>query len=200
MHTFAYTRVSTADQNADAQLIEIEAAGFAPGQVYSDTISGRTSADQRPEFAKLLEVIGRTRPPKQLVVTKLDRLGRDTIDVMSTIKRLSEMGCAVRVLQLGSTDLTSSAGKLILSVLASVAEMERDLIVERTRAGLERVRRETPAERKAKGKKAIGRPRVLSAAQETAIKQALGEGEPVAALARAYGVGRTTIARVRDKA
>ena len=68
-------------------------------------------------------------------MTKLDRLGRDAIDILTTVRRLSDLGCAVRVLQLGELDLTSSAGKMVLSALSAVAEMERDILVERTKAG-----------------------------------------------------------------
>ena len=137
MHTFVYARVSTSDQTNDNQLLEIEQAGYEADTVYTDTISGKVPADERPEFSKMLDTVTRTRKPKRLIVTKLDRLGRDAIDIMTTVKRFSEMGCAVRVLQLGDLDLASSAGKLVLSTLSAVAEMERDLLVERTMPDLQ---------------------------------------------------------------
>lgn len=75
------------------------------------------------------------------MVTKLDRLGRDAQDIGATIKALAAGRIEVIVLQLGKLDLTSAAGKLMLNMLAVVAEMERDLLVERTQSGLERARR-----------------------------------------------------------
>ena len=88
------------------------------------------------------------------------------------------------MLQLGNTDLTAPAGKLLLSMLAAVAEMERDLLVERTQAGLARA--------KAEGK-TLGRPSKTSQEQRSEIGRRLGAGESVSALARTYGVSRATI-------
>lgn len=75
---------------------------------------------------------------KLFLVSKLDRLGRDAIDILSTVKHLSERNIKVIVLQLGNTDLTSTTGELLLTMLSAVAEMERSIIVERTQAGLSR--------------------------------------------------------------
>ena len=153
MHTFVYARVSTAEQTNDNQLLEIEQAGYQADTVYSDTVSGKVPAEERVEFGKMLDTVTRIRKPKRLIVTRLDRLGRDAIDIMTTVRRLSEMECAVRVLQLGDLDLTSSAGKLVLSTLSAVAEMERDILIERTHAGLARARAEG---------KTLGRPKVTN--------------------------------------
>jgi putative DNA-invertase from lambdoid prophage Rac len=191
MHTFVYARVSTADQTNDNQLLEIEQAGYEADTVYTDTISGKVPADERPEFGKMLDTVTRTRKPKRIIVTKLDRLGRDAIDIMTTVKRFSEMGCAVRVLQLGDLDLASSAGKLVLSTLSAVAEMERDLLVERTNAGLARARAEG---------KTLGRPRVTNKKSAGEILSKLGEGVSVAQIAREQGVSRMTVMRIRDAA
>ena len=119
-----------------------------------------------------------------VVVTKLDRLGRDTVDIVQTVGRLSGMGVKVVVLQLGNVDLTSSAGKLILSVLASVAEMERNLIRERTVAGLAAARK--------KGK--IGsRPKGATETQRQQIIELSATGKPDATIARELGLGRATV-------
>jgi DNA invertase Pin-like site-specific DNA recombinase len=91
------------------------------------------------------------------------------------------------VLQLGKLDLTSAAGKLMLTMLAAVAEMERDLLVERTQSGLERA--------KAEGK-VLGRPSKTNAEQRTAIKVAYRAGETVSALAREYGISRASILNI----
>ena len=191
MHTFVYARVSTSDQTNDNQLLEIEQAGYEADPVYTDTISGKVPADERPEFSKMLDTVTRTRKPKRLIVTKLDRLGRDAIDIMTTVKRFSEMGSAVRVLQLGDLDLASSAGKLVLSTLSAVAEMERDLLVERTNAGIARARAEG---------KTLGRPKVTNEKSAAEISSKLSNGVSVAQIAREHGVSRMTVMRIRDVA
>ncbi|MCV5533836.1 recombinase family protein, partial [Escherichia coli] len=76
------------------------------------------------------EMLSKIRDGETLVVAKLDRLGRDAIDVLQTVRALAERNIKVIVHQLGTTDLTSAAGKLLLSMLAAVAEMERDLLIE----------------------------------------------------------------------
>ena len=189
MHTFVYARVSTAEQTNDNQLLEIEQAGYDADTIYMDTVSGKVPAHERPEFSKMLDTITRTRKPKRLIVTKLDRLGRDAIDIMTTVKRFSEMECAVRVLQLGDLDLASSAGKLVLSTLSAVAEMERDLLVERTNAGLARARAEG---------KTLGRPKVTNKKSSGEILGKLGEGVSVAQIAREHDISRMTVMRIRD--
>ena len=92
--TFAYLRVSTHGQTTDNQLREIEGAGFAvaPHRVVAETVSGSEAIARRREFARLLD---RLEPGDVLVVTRLDRLGRDAIDVVGTVGRLAEMGVRV---------------------------------------------------------------------------------------------------------
>jgi DNA invertase Pin-like site-specific DNA recombinase len=85
-------------------------------------------------------MLDKLRKDDVLVVTKLDRLGRDAVDVLATIRRLGQLEVKMLVLQLGQLDLTSPAGRLMLTMLAAVAEMERDLLIKHTRAGLERTR------------------------------------------------------------
>jgi DNA invertase Pin-like site-specific DNA recombinase len=105
-------------------------------------VSGKVSAAQRPRFA---EMLGKIRDGETLVVSKLDRLGRDAQDVGATIKMLAARRIEVIVLQLGKLDLTSAAGKLMLTMLAAVAEMERDLLWnERSPASRARRRRAKP--------------------------------------------------------
>jgi DNA invertase Pin-like site-specific DNA recombinase len=189
MHTIAYVRVSTVGQTTDNQILEIENAGYAPDAVYSDVISGKVAAMERPEFAKMADALARLRGAKRLVVSKLDRLGRDAANVMGTVRSLANMGCGVRVLQLGDLDLTSSAGKLVMTTLAAVAEMERDILVERTHAGLERARRDG---------KTLGRPKAVDKATAETIQRELAQGIPVAQIARNHAISRATIARIRD--
>ena len=136
---FAYCRVSTREQTTDNQMREIEGAGFAldTRRMVAECISGSVSAGERPGFAKLLE---RLEDGDVLVVTKLDRLGRNAMDVRVTVERLAGLGVRVHCLALGGTDLTSAAGKMTMGVIAAVAEFERDLLVERTQAGLARAK------------------------------------------------------------
>ena len=135
-------------------------------------------------------MLGQIRKGESLIVSKLDRLGRDSIDVLQTIRQLGDRGIKVIVLQLGNTDLTSPAGKLLLSMLAAVAEMERDLLVERTQAGLQRA--------KAEGK-TLGRPSKTTQEQRSEIRLRLGIGESVSALAKLYGISRANIIGIRAR-
>lgn len=181
MAIFGYGRVSTAEQTADNQRLEIERAGYAVEYWYADTVSGKAHAAQRKQFSILL---GKLRARDMLVVSKLDRLGRDAPDVLATIKALGALGVEVVVLQLGRLDLTSPAGKLMLAMLAAVAEMERDLIVERTQAGLARA--------KAEGK-TLGRPTKTTPEQRIAMADGYARKQSVSALAKLYGVSRATV-------
>jgi DNA invertase Pin-like site-specific DNA recombinase len=189
MTTFTYARVSTAGQTTDNQTLELSTAGYKAVLAYQDTISGSVPAKERPEFAKMLDAIQRTQGYKQLIVSKLDRLGRNAEDVLSTVKALGELGCAVKVLQLGDMDLTTGAGKIILATLAAVAEVERDIMIERTQAGLARA--------KAEGK-TLGRPKSGPWQHEDNIRALLAEGVSVSEVARRFNATRQTILRIRS--
>lgn len=181
MAVFGYGRVSTAEQTADNQRLEIERAGYAVEYWYADTVSGKAHATQRKQFGDML---AKLRKKDTVVVSKLDRLGRDAPDVLVTIKTLAALGVEVVVLQLGKLDLTSPTGKLMLAMLAAVAEMERDLIVERTQAGLARA--------KAEGK-ALGRPSKTTPEQRKAMIDGYASKQSVSALAARYGISRATV-------
>jgi DNA invertase Pin-like site-specific DNA recombinase len=114
----------------------------------------------------------------------MDRLSRDAPDVLETIKTLADRSVEVIVLQLGRLDLTSPAGKLMLAMLAAVAEMERDLIVERTQAGLARAKADC---------KTLGRPSKTTPEQRQAMAQGYANKQSVSALATLYGVFRATV-------
>lgn len=183
MAIFGYGRVSTAGQTTENQKLELEQAGYSLDFWFSDVISGKASSGQRPAFRELLSKI---RDGETLVVSKLDRLGRDAVDVLQTVRCLEQRRIRVVVHQLGSTDLTSAAGKLLISMLAAVAEMERDLLVERTQAGLARARDEG---------KTLGRPSKIAQDQRSHIRASAAAGASISALARAYGVSRATVAK-----
>lgn len=185
---FAYCRVSTHEQNTENQRREIEAAGFAldKRRIVEESISGSVAALQRPGFTKLLD---RLEAGDVLIVTKLDRLGRNAMDVRETVERLAQIGVRVHCLALGGADLTSPAGKMTMGVLNAVAEFERDLLIERTQSGLARV--------KAEGK-VLGRKPALTPAQQSEARARLAQGESVSQLARDYKTTRQTILRVRS--
>ena len=185
---FAYARVSTVEQLTTNQREEIAAAGYAiePRRYIEEKVSGSVPASQRPGFARLLE---KMEPGDTLIVTKLDRIGRDSIDVQQTVSRFAEQGMRLIVLQLGNLDLTSSAGSLMVKVLAAMADFERDLIIERTQAGQARARAEG---------KHMGRPAKTTESQRQAIRKALAAGATVTSMAEKFRVSRATIIGIRD--
>jgi putative DNA-invertase from lambdoid prophage Rac len=126
-----------------------------------------------------------------LIVAKLDRLGRNAIDVGATVAKLAGAGVRVHCLALGGVDLTSPAGRMTMGVINAVAQFERDLLIERTQSGL--------ASAKAEGT-ALGRPAVLDEAQREEVKRGLAGGSSVSAIARQLGTSRQTVMRVRDAA
>lgn len=183
--TFAYCRVSTADQTTDNQIREIASAGFAVDakRVVEETISGSVAAMERRGFAKLVD---RLEAGDVLIVTKLDRLGRNAMDVRATVDRLAADGIRVHCLAIGGVDLTSPAGKMTMGVIAAVAEFERDLLIERTQAGLARA--------KSEGKR-LGRPSSLTDVQRGEIRSKRAAGASLGVLAKEHGVSRAAIQR-----
>lgn len=151
-------------------------------------MSGSVAASERKGFSKLLDKL---EGGDVLIVTKLDRLGRNAIDVRSTVERLDAAGVRVHCLALGGVDLTSPAGKMTMGVINAVAEFERDLLIERTTAGLRRA--------KAEGK-TFGRPSALSEEQRAVVVDRLNAGASVAQIARDMRTSRQTIMRVREAA
>jgi putative DNA-invertase from lambdoid prophage Rac len=188
--TFAYVRVSTTGQTTENQVREIAAAGFKVDRrrVVSETVSGSSSIDQRPGFRALVD---RLEPDDVLIVTKLDRLGRNAIDVATTVAKLADLGVRVHCLALGAVDLTSAAGKMTMGVINAVAQFERDLLIERTNSGLARAKAEGVV---------LGRPAALAAEQQAEVRKALSAGTSVSAVARQFSTSRQTIMRVRDGA
>lgn len=185
MTTFAYARVSTKEQTVENQRQEIKRAGYQVDYWFADEgVSEKVCAAQRPQFKALLSQI---RNGEALVVTKLDRLGRDAHDIGVTIKALAARKIEVIVLQLGKLDLASPAGKLMLTMLAAVAEMERDLLIERTQSGLERAKKEG---------KTLGRPFRTTPEQRRDTIAAHRQGASISALSRLYGVSRASIMRI----
>ena len=187
---FAYCRVSTLEQTTENQRREIETAGFAvrPQRIIEEHISGSVAASERPGFIRLLD---RMENGDVLIVTKLDRLGRNAMDIRKTVEQLAVSDIRVHCLALGGVDLTSPAGKMTMQVISAVAEFERDLLIERTQAGLDRA--------KASGKP-LGRPRGLSEAQHADIRRDREAGMSLAQLAGKYGTNRPAIQRALQRA
>jgi putative DNA-invertase from lambdoid prophage Rac len=186
---FAYCRVSTNLQTTENQVQEIVGAGFAvqASRITTETVSGSVAALERKGFAKLIDKL---EAGDVLVVTKLDRLGRNAMDVRVTVELLEGNGVRVHCLALGGVDLTSAAGKMTMQVINAVAEFERDLLIERTNSGIARARAEG---------KTFGRPSALSQAQQDDVAAELAKGTSVAAIAKLFKTSRQTIMRIRSQ-
>lgn len=128
---YGYARVSTDDQSTDVQEATLKAAGCEV--IMTEQASGQ-SREGRPKLALLLEVLG---SGDTLVVCKLDRLARDTVDMLELVREIGEKGAAFKSLAETWADTTSAAGTLILTVMAGVAQFERQRIKERQREGIE---------------------------------------------------------------
>ena len=186
---FAYCRVSTLEQTTENQRREIESAGFnvRPQRIIEEQISGSVAASERPGFNRLLDRLERG---DVLIVTKLDRLGRNAMDIRKTVEQLTESGIRVHCLALGGVDLTSPAGKMTMQVISAVAEFERDLLLERTYSGIARAR---------DAGKRFGRPPVLNEEQTQKVLERIKSGASISAIAREFRTTRQTILRVRAK-
>jgi len=193
MHRIAYYRVSTGDQSIDAQRVAL-GGGF--DQEFSDEgVSGGTMAASRPGFADML---AKVRQGDTVYVYAVDRLGRDALDVQATVRRLIDMGVTVHVHGIGP--IGRGAGELILAVLAQVADLERQRIAERTRAGREAARIALEATGKThRNKEGLGRPRAPSGPQIAAWRDANGDGPDrrasILETARHFGVSVATVKR-----
>ncbi len=182
-HLLGYARVSTTDQDAALQLDALNAAGCY--RVFVDTMSG--SLERRPELDKLLDQL---RPGDTLVVWRLDRLGRSIRHLIDQLHVLADRGVGFRSLQ-ETIDTTSPGGRLVFHVFAALAEFERDLIRERTNAGLQAAR--------ARGRRG-GRPPQLTANQvRTARRMYEQQDMTVAQIGQVLGVSRTTIYRTLNR-
>jgi DNA invertase Pin-like site-specific DNA recombinase len=173
-----YARVSTTDQTTRPQLDALRAAGCA--KVFEDVLSG--SVDDRDGLQTCLEAL---RPGDTLVVPRLDRLGRSMPHLVSTVHGLAAHGVGFRSLA-ESIDTTSATGRLVLHMFAALADFERGLIVERTKASLTAKRRRGES---------LGRPRVLTSVQVKEARRMIDRGESVTHAARVLRCGRATLYR-----
>lgn len=176
-----YARVSTRDQNLDAQTDALAQAGAS--KIFEEKLSGKNR--HRPELEKLLEQL---REGDVVVVTKYDRLARSLPDLLAIVGTIRERGAGFRSLG-EDIDTTTPSGRLIFHVFASIAEFERERIVERTHEGLAAARK--------RGRMG-GRPKALSdEARRAIIRMRDHEHRSVSEIARAFKVSRSTVYRVR---
>ena len=173
-----YARVSTQDQNLDLQIEALTQAGCK--RIFEDKISG--SRAERPGFAKALDMM---REGDTLVVWKLDRLGRSVKQLVDLVGALHKLGVQFKSLT-DAIDTGTPSGRFFFHVMASLAEMERELIVERTRAGLDVARQ--------LGRKG-GRKRLMTDSKIVSAKKLLVSGVPPKDVAKNLGVSLPTLYR-----
>ena len=182
-YAFGYARVSTTDQDAQLQHDALTAAGCY--RIFTDTASG--ALQSRPELNKLLDQL---RPGDTLVVWRLDRLGRSIRHLIDQLSELQDRGIEFRSLQ-ENIDTTSPGGRLVFHIFASLAEFERDLIKERTHAGL--------AAARARGRTG-GRPPSLTDDQITTARKLYDQQDmTVAQIGEVLSVSRSTIYRALQR-
>ena len=184
MRIFSYCRVSTTEQTTENQIIATRQKGYEvnDARIISETVSGSVEAMKREKFKMLIN--HQMERGDMLVVLKLDRLGRDNIDVQNTINLLTEKGIKVVCLDLPVADLSSAEGKLMLQMFSAFAEFERNRIRERTKEGLLRAQ--------AQGKK-LGRPKAYRTTRAVQAKKA--EGLSQRKTAEVLGLGIATVKR-----
>jgi DNA invertase Pin-like site-specific DNA recombinase len=179
--TYGYARVSTEDQELGLQVTALREAGVPENHIVQEKASGKTGAD-RPLYAALL---ARLKVGDKLVVWKVDRLGRSTLDALQTAKELDERGIHIVVTTLG-VDLKTPAGRLVFGMMSQIAEFERELIRERVTAGM--------AEAKRRGKH-CGRKHTLTPHQRAEAAKMHADGKSLGEIAALFGCGRTVIHR-----
>jgi DNA invertase Pin-like site-specific DNA recombinase len=178
---YGYARVSTADQSLDGQVAELREAGC--GRVYSEKVSGAPRGKRK----ELERVIAKLADGDVLVVTRLDRLARSTRDLLNLANELAEKRAGLKSLADSWADTTSMHGRLMMTVLAGLAEFERELIVARTSAGRARAME--------KGVK-FGRKRKLTEHQRQEVIARRDAGETLTSIAKSYNVHHSMIARM----
>lgn len=171
---YGYARVSTGDQTTDPQIASLISVGVPPDNIFSENISGGSKATGRPVLGALLKKLVEG---DELVVARVDRLGRDPADVLTLARDLESRGIKLRLLDLGVSTLTA-AGQLVLGVLAAIAGWERSIIKERTRDGLKSAR---------SAGRIGGRRPALTPSQVLLAKRLDAEGQSLRQIARQLG-------------
>lgn len=187
MATFGYGLVCPTEPAIEEQILEIERAGYEIDYWFADNPDKPMRAPQRGQFKKLL---GKIHRADVLVVSKLNRLGRDTQVMLANIQTLSALGVKVFVIRFEPIDLASPEAKLMLVTLAAVAEIESDRRAKKAQA---------QDERRARGMQMRGRPAKTNQAQRAAMAAARERGESVSSLARRYALSDSTVRDVTAK-
>ena len=180
---YGYARVSTLNQDLASQVAQLKEAGAT--KVFKEKFTGTTS--DRPEFNKLLEVL---KPGDELVITKLDRLARNTREALEVIESLLENDITISVLNLGKIENTS-IGRMIYTILLSVAELERDMIVERTKEGKEWAKKNNPNYKEGRPKRKLT-PKYIHAIS-------LLENHSYNEVAKMTGISKSTLQRIKKQ-
>jgi DNA invertase Pin-like site-specific DNA recombinase len=180
MTTYGYARVSTTGQSLDAQITELKAAGCT--KIFQEKLSGKNR--NRPQLDHALKAL---RKGDVLIISRLDRLARSSRDLLNVIKQITDAGATFRSLKDAWADTTSAHGRLILTVLAGLAEFERELIVERTGEGRARALNEGVV---------FGRKPKLTAHQRREAIARREAGETLTSIARSFNVSHTLISRL----
>jgi DNA invertase Pin-like site-specific DNA recombinase len=177
-----YARVSTVDQTLETQLLQLRAAGC--DRTFQEKISGRK--DDRPELSAMLEELG---AGDVVMVTKLDRLGRNARGLLELTEEITKRGATFRSLA-EAIDTSGAMGRLFFQIMAALAEFEVSQLRERTQSGL--------ATARTNGRIGGRRPKLGATARQS-IRERLSAGETRKDLAACYGVGTTTIDRIRKE-
>lgn len=182
---YGYARVSTSSQNLEEQISKLITAGVNPDDLFSEKFTGTTT--HRPVFDQLLNTIA---PGDTLVITKLDRFARNTREALNSIEPLLNQNISIKVLNLGTIENTPM-GKMIVRTLLSVAEMERDMIVERTSAGKEFSKKNNPNFKE-------GRPRRKIGPHEQAIYEYY-KNHSIKETIEAFNTSKATLFRIKQQ-
>jgi DNA invertase Pin-like site-specific DNA recombinase len=178
---YGYARVSTEDQELGLQISALRDAGVPEANIVQEKASGKAGTD-RPLYTALLS---RLQAGDKLVVWKVDRLGRSTLDALQTAKELDERDVHIVVTTLG-VDLKTPAGRLVFGMMSQITEFERELIRERVQAGM--------ADARKRGVH-VGRRHTLNPHQRAEAAKMHAEGKSLGEIAALFGCGRTVIHR-----
>jgi DNA invertase Pin-like site-specific DNA recombinase len=180
--TYGYARVSTVGQTLETQLQALAASGIT--KIFSEKVSG---VKQRRELEKML---AKLKPGDLVVVTKLDRLARSTLDLLNVIDKIGKAGAGFKSLGDSWADTTTPHGRLMMTVLAGIAEFERELIISRCAEGRARA--------KAEGQK-FGPPFKLTPLQQKEAMRMIDEGQGLRQVGKIFNIDFTALSRMRKR-
>lgn len=184
MSVYFYSRVSTDMQTVENQREAVRATGMSVDYWFSDEgVSGSIKALERPQFSLM---VSQLKEGDTVMSTSVDRIGRNTVDVINTVEKLSEMKVRVVIMTYGNLDLTSEIGTMILTMGAAFAQMERSALKRRTKEGMARVKKE--------GVK-LGQPLKITPEQMEEMLQMQTDGDSVYKIATVFDIPRNTVDR-----